>query len=212
MLGHSLPNEIYDLVKSKSKIFIGQEKGKPVILENFTKDCVAMIVSKSNSELNVLSSEERDDMNSKNIVVATVGSSKDYSEVFFPERYFENRPLEGRPFLHGLFDCYTLIRDYYVRNFNIMMPNNMQREWEWWNQGPNLYVENANNYNFFEVNDIQKHDLLVMSLGSPVPNHGAVYLGEGKLLHHVAGRFSTIEELTTFYKTKISVVYRNNTI
>lgn len=212
MLGHSLPNEIYDLVKSKSKIFVGQEKGKPVILENFTKDCVAIIISKSNNELNVLSSEERNDMNSKNIVVVTIGSSKDYSEVFFPERYFENRPLEGRPFLHGLFDCYTLIRDYYVRNFNIMMPNNMQREWEWWNQGPNLYVENANNYNFFEVNDIQKHDLLVMSLGSPVPNHGAVYLGEGKLLHHVAGRFSTIEELTTFYKTKISVVYRNNTI
>jgi cell wall-associated NlpC family hydrolase len=93
-----------------------------------------------------------------------------------------------------------------------MMPNNMQREWEWWNQGPNLYVENANNYGFFEVNDIKKHDLLVMSLGSPVPNHGAVYLGDNKLIHHVAGRFSTVEELSTFYKTKISVVYRNNTI
>lgn len=212
MLGHSLPNEIYDLVKAKGKIFVRQEKGKPVVCEDFDQDSVAIILSKDNSNLTNLSDDERSEMNEKNIIVATIGSTKDYTEVFFPERYFENRPLTGRPFLHGLFDCYTLIRDYYTRNFNLMMPNNMQREWEWWNQGPNLYVENANNYGFFEVNDIKKHDLLVMSLGSPVPNHGAVYLGDGKLIHHVAGRFSTIEELSTFYKTKISVVYRNNTI
>lgn len=212
MLGHSLPNEIYDLVKANKKVFVKQEKGKPLVSENFDGDCVAVILSKENQDLLKLSDDERKEMNDKNIIVTTVGSTKDYSEVFFPERYFENRPLIGRPFLHGLFDCYTLIRDYYVRNFNLMMPNNMQREWEWWNQGPNLYVENANNYNFFEVNDIKKHDLLVMSLGSPVPNHGAVYIGDGKLIHHIAGRFSTIEDLSTFYKTKISVVYRNSTI
>lgn len=212
MLGHSLPNEIYDLVKANKKVFVKQEKGKPAVSEKFSEDCVAIILSKSNDNLFKLSDEERKEMNDKNIIVATVGSTKDYSEVFFPERYFENRPLTGRPFLHGLFDCYTLIRDYYTRNFNLIMPNNMQREWEWWNQGPNLYVENANNYGFFEVNDIKEHDLIVMSLGSPVPNHGAIYLGDGKLIHHIAGRFSTIEELSTFYKTKISVVYRNNTI
>jgi cell wall-associated NlpC family hydrolase len=213
MLGHSLPNELYDLIKTEGKVLIKQEKGKPIVAEEFTEDCVAMIVSKNDNELTFLSDEERKEMNLKNIVFATLGSTKDHSEVFFPERYFENRPLVGRPFLHGLFDCYTLIRDYFIRTFNIVMPNNLQRDWEWWNQGSNLYVENANTYNFYQVSDIEKHDVLIMSMaGSPVPNHGAIYLGDNKVLHHIAGRFSTIEELTALYKSKISVVYRNNKI
>ena len=48
-----------------------------------------------------------------------------------------------------------------------------------------------------------------MKIGSSMPNHGAIYLGEGKILHHLAGRFSTIQDLTLSYKQKIAVIYRN---
>jgi cell wall-associated NlpC family hydrolase len=212
MIGHSLPNEVYDQIKVKGRILIGQEKGKPTVIKTLNDETIAILKFKSDNEIKILLDSERKEMNEGNVIFVTLGSTKDNSEVFFPERYFENRPLVGRPFLHGLFDCYTLVRDYYTRNFNLVMPTNLQRDWEWWNQGPNLYVEHANNYGFENVNDIETHDLLVMSLGSEVPNHGAIYLGENKILHHVAGRFSTIEELSTFYKTKISVVYRNNNI
>lgn len=209
MIGHSLPNEVYEKVKTSVKVFITQDKGKPVISEYLDENTIAILKFKSDDTIKILSDAERALMNLHNVIYVTIGSTKDHSEVFFPERYFENRPLVGRPFLHGLFDCYTLVRDYYTRNFNLVMPTNLQRDWEWWNQGPNLYVEHANNYGFENVNDIEKHDLIVMSLGSEVPNHGAIYIGDNKIMHHVAGRFSTIEELTTFYKSKISVVYRN---
>jgi cell wall-associated NlpC family hydrolase len=51
-----------------------------------------------------------------------------------------------------------------------------------------------------------------MKIGSPVPNHGAIYLGNNKILHHAAGRFSTIQTLTNSYKQKISVIYRNKSL
>ena len=108
-----------------------------------------------------------------------------------------------------MFDCFTLLRDYYKRNFNILLPQNLQRNWEWWTQGENLYTDNAARYEFDAVKDIKKNDILVMKFNSQVPNHGAIYVGDNKILHHMAGKFSTIEELTTSYKFKISTIYRN---
>lgn len=212
MIGHSLPNDTFELVKSKGKIFITQENGKPLVQENLDEYTIAIVKHKENSEVFNISEEERYEMNNLKKIFVTIGDNKDYSEVFFPDRYFENTPLIGRPFLHGLFDCYTLVKDYFKRNFNQILPTNLQRNWEWWNTGSNLYLEHAANYGFEEVHDIKKHDLLVMSLTSPVPNHGAIYLGDNKILHHVAGRFSTIENFGSVYKHKLSVILRNKNI
>ena len=212
MIGHSLPNDTFDIVKDKGKIFISQEKGKPIVQNEVNENTIAILKYKFNSEVFTISEEERTEMNTVKKIFVTVGDSKDYSEVFFPERYFENTPMIGRPFLHGLFDCYTLVKDYFKRNFNLILPTNLQRTWEWWNTGSNLYLEHANSYGFTEAKDIKKHDLLVMSLSSPVPNHGAIYLGDNKIMHHVAGRFSTIEEFGSMYKYKLSVILRNESI
>lgn len=212
MIGHSLPNDTFELVKTNGKIFIAQENGKPLVQENLDEQTIAIVKYKENSEVFNISEEERNEMNNLKKIFVTIGENKDYSEVFFPDRYFENTPLIGRPFLHGLFDCYTLVKDYFKRNFNQVLPTNLQRTWEWWNTGSNLYLEHAANYGFEEVKDIKKHDLLVMSLTSPVPNHGAIYLGDNKILHHVAGRFSTIENFGSIYKHKLSVILRNKNI
>lgn len=212
MIGHSLPNDTFNIVKDKGKVFISQEKGKPIVQHELNIDTIAILKYKINSEVFTISEEEREEMNTLEKIFVTVGDNKDYSEVFFPERYFENTPMIGRPFLHGLFDCYTLVKDYFKRNFNLILPTNLQRTWEWWNTGSNLYLEHANNYEFKETKDIKKHDVLVMSLSSPVPNHGAIYLGDNKIMHHVAGRFSTIEEFSSIYKHKLSVILRNKNI
>lgn len=212
MIGHSLPNDTFDLVKSKGKIFITQESGKPVVQDKLDENTLAIVKYKNNSDVFSIDEEERSEMNATKKIFVTIGDNKDYSDVFFPDRYFENTPLIGRPFLHGLFDCYTLVKDYYKRNFNLILPTNLQRTWEWWNTGSNLYLEHANSYGFEEVADIKKHDLLVMALTSPVPNHGAIYLGDNKILHHVAGRFSTIENFGSVYKHKLSVILRNKDV
>lgn len=208
MLGHNVPDEFFANLEKENKLFLSQKEGK-LILANSTNKAVVLLLKKSNAEVNKLTFEERELLNFIKIPIVTLGTSKNISEIFIPNRYFENADYENRPFLHGLFDCYTLIRDYYKRNFDVYLPTNIQRNWEWWAQGENLYVDNAKDYSFEEVSDIQKHDVLIMKIGSSMPNHGAIYLGEGKILHHLAGRFSTIQDLTLSYKQKIAVIYRN---
>lgn len=211
MFGHNVSDEFFKKLETENKIYLGQSEGKLILSEN-ENNVVAILIKKKDDEVTKLSLEERSEMNLRKKPIVTIGSSKNISEVFIPNGYFENAEYEGRPFLHGLFDCYTLIRDYYKRTFGIYLPTNIQRNWEWWTQGENLYVENAKSFEFEEVTDVKKHDVLIMKIGSPVPNHGAVYLGEGKILHHIAGRFSTIQDLTSAYKHKIAVVYRNKLI
>jgi len=211
MLGHHVSDEVFNLLKTQNKIYLAQHEGK-LAIKKVEEPAVAIVLKKTDDCVSKLELEERTELNNSKILFITVGSSKNISEVFIPNEYFENAKYEGRPFLHGMFDCYTLIRDYYKREFNIFLPTNMQRNWNWWSQGENLYVDNAKYHRFEEVTDIKKHDVLVMKIGSPVPNHGAIYLGNNKILHHAAGRFSTIQTLTNSYKQKISVIYRNKSL
>ena len=211
MLGHNVSDELINIVNIEEKLELSQIEGKLVKKQNDEKT-VAVLIKKDNSKISKLTLEERSEMNHSKVIFVTIGSSKNFSEVFIPNGYFESAEYEGRPFLHGLFDCYTLVRDYYKRNFNIFLPTNIQRDWEWWNKGQNLYLENAKDYSFEEVEDIKKHDVLIMAVNSPVPNHAAIYLGEGKILHHMAGKFSTIQDLKFSLKQKISVIYRNRAL
>jgi hypothetical protein len=211
MLGHHVSDEVFNLLKTQNKIYLAQHEGK-LAIKKVEEPAVAIVLKKTDDCVSKLELEERTELNNSKILFVTVGSSKNISEVFIPNEYFENAKYEGRPFLHGIFDCYTLIRDYYKREFNIFLPTNMQRNWDWWSHGENLYVDNAKYHGFEEVADIKKHDVLVMKIGSPVPNHGAIYLGNNKILHHAAGRFSTIQTLTNSYKQKISVIYRNKSL
>lgn len=113
--------------------------------------------------------------------------------------YFEpcgfSVPYKGRVFYHGVLDCYALVRDWYAREFQIELPN-YHRDWEWWDRGQNLYVENFEANDFFELKEGDEPkvgDLIYMQLGSKVPNHAAVYIGKGLILQHVRDRLSSIE-------------------
>lgn len=207
MLGHNVPDEFIKLLENNPKVYLSQEEGK-IILHKDDLPKIAVLIKKEDKDIHGLSLEERAEINFEKILGVTVGSSKNLSEVFIPDKYFENSLLIGRPFLHGLFDCYTLIRDYYKKEFNVYLPTNMQRNWEWWLQGDNLYLDSAKYYGFEEVRELKIHDVIIMKVASPVPNHGAIYIGDNKILHHMAGRFSTIQKLTSSLKQKISVIYR----
>lgn len=106
-----------------------------------------------------------------------------------PEGYVA--PLVGRKFVHGIHDCYTIIRDWYKQERGVVLPN-FNREDEWWNNGGNLYVENFPRAGFKEVPFApQVGDVILMNIRADVPNHAAVYLGDGIILHHMYGRLST---------------------
>lgn len=101
-------------------------------------------------------------------------------------------PLVGRVFQHGVVDCLSLIQDYYRWELGIEMPD-YHRDDQWWLKGGNMYLDLYRECGFTQVADgsLKTHDVLLMQVAAPVPNHGAVYLGDNIILHHLAGRMSS---------------------
>ena len=109
-------------------------------------------------------------------------------------------PYVGRVFVHGVVACYTLVRDWYAREYGIELRDYDRRD-QWWNHGYNLYLENFAKEGFSEipVADVQPGDLILMNLSSPVPNHAAIYLGDQLVLHHVQQRLSSRDVYGGYY-------------
>mgnify|MGYP003704446663 CR=1 FL=1 len=62
--------------------------------------------------------------------------------------------------------------------------------------GQNLYLDNFGSAGFEALGSVQSEDMevgdvLLMQVASPVPNHAAIYLGDGLILHHLQGRLSS---------------------
>ncbi|ENL7289299.1 NlpC/P60 family protein, partial [Escherichia coli] len=101
--------------------------------------------------------------------------------------------LTGRRFEHGVTDCYTLFRDAY-HLAEIEMPD-FVREDDWWRNGQNLYLDNLEATGLYQVplSAAQPGDVLLCCFGSSVPNHAAIYCGDGELLHHIPEQLSKRE-------------------
>lgn len=100
-------------------------------------------------------------------------------------------PLVGRQWSHGVLDCYSIIRDWYKLECGIELLD-FDRSDGWWERGQNLYLDNFEKAGFVRVaGEPQRGDVILMQANAPVPNHGAIYLGDGQILHHVQGRLST---------------------
>lgn len=215
MFGHDLPTYLYEKVRETKKTYVENHMGKAVIGETLNSATIAVAVYRDNDSLvKTLSDEERLEMNQIKKPFIIFGSNLEMSESFLPDRYTENAPYLNRPFWHGVFDCYTLLRDYYYRVWGIWLPTNINRPFNWWNQGAHLYsTENAGAVNFYKVHKIKKYDAIIFNLGGNAPNHGAVVIDDNNtLLHHLGGRFSCVEPLSATLKQNISTVYRNKTI
>lgn len=99
--------------------------------------------------------------------------------------------LIGREFVHGVQDCYTLVQDFYSSKLGITL-SEYHRDDEWWEKGQDLYLDNYEAEGFYEValKDIQFGDFILMQVESNKVNHAGVYIGDGKILHHLYGRLS----------------------
>lgn len=102
--------------------------------------------------------------------------------------------LIGRQFVWGLTDCFTLIRDYYrdLLSIELATPEGGYQP-NFWKQGK-TYYSRFKEWGFVELTEdqsLQPHDILLMQINSPdEPNHAAVYIGNGQILHHVENRLS----------------------
>jgi cell wall-associated NlpC family hydrolase len=108
--------------------------------------------------------------------------------------------LVGREFRHGVTDCYSLVRDYFRLEKNVLLPD-FPRDWEWWQNGEDLYTENFLATGFTPVQgDPQPGDCFLAQIRSPVPNHAGVYIGDGLVLHHLVNRLSRREPVFPWMK------------
>ena len=117
-------------------------------------------------------------------------------------------PLYGRSFQHGSVDCFTFIRDYYKQELNIDMPDYYRAD-NWWLAGENHYIDRAKDAGFYPVDDLQVNDILLMQVGSQVPNHGAVYVGDNKIAHHQVGRLSSLDIYGGWYSKITAGILRH---
>jgi proteasome lid subunit RPN8/RPN11 len=111
-------------------------------------------------------------------------------------------PYEGRTFRHGPSgtdgkgDCYALIKDWYKGEWGIDLPE-WPRDNEWWKRGRNHYLDLYTASGFVRLPaDVRplRGDLALARIGNlNVPTHGAIYLGDGLILHHLPNRLSTTD-------------------
>lgn len=132
------------------------------------------------------------------------------SSITYPNGF--ELPLVGRKFKHGVIDCYTLVQDYYKKlDINLV---DFFREEEWWLKGKDLYRDNFKEAGFIKVGgsdfkDFNKHDAILMQVGSSVPNHAAVYIDDNIILQHCQGRLSSKDIYSGYWRKATVLVLRH---
>lgn len=139
--------------------------------------------------------------------LCVVGSDLVVSNPYFWGKQEFVPSLIGRRFRHGpsgsdgCGDCYALIRDWYLLERNIALPD-FPRPDGWWASGGNLYADHFSDAGFREIRqeEVKKGDVFLGRILSDVINHGGVYIGDGIILHHLSGRESRREPLGRWIK------------
>lgn len=125
---------------------------------------------------------------------------------FDPEPY--DPPLIGREYVWGIFDCFTLVRDYY-KTLGVVI-NDRPREEDFYSKDFDVIGNNFELEGFVKVDGpLKLHDVVVMQIRSNVPSHLAIYKGDDKILHHVVNRGSGEELYGGLYKKSTRYVLRH---
>lgn len=116
-------------------------------------------------------------------------------------------PVVGREFMHGITDCYSLIRDVYRLGKDELAKQDI--EWPfppielpdyarmdaWWAGDDDFYEVEPPKLGFVEVDmrEVKPGDLFFTSIHSTKLNHAGLLIGGGQILHHLPSRLSRRE-------------------
>jgi len=120
------------------------------------------------------------------------------------------KALEGRKFIYGVYDCYSLVQDYYRRYFDYELPTVTRPRFGWWQTGEiDPFMKGADRSGMVDGNTPEPGDWLLFQLnGAKVPNHTGVYLGNNEFLHHQLMRVSTTSAYDEFYMNATTRILR----
>lgn len=138
-------------------------------------------------------------------------------------------PLINREYIHGVLDCFSIVRDYYSREFGIEI-DNFERVDKWWESASNsdLYIDNFASQGFVQVHDLQRHDVILCRVQpTEYVNHALIYLGddgsltseatekvigEHLVLHHPYMRRSRREIYGNVWQERTAIIVRHKSL
>lgn len=128
----------------------------------------------------------------------------------------EPLPIVGRGFVHGIADCYELVRDLFYSQKGVRLKQ-FPRDWEWWNTELDLFTMGFAQAGFRRISatDLSAGDGILFSVRSPSRkvNHAGVYLGDDVMIHHATthdgyspGNLSRRVSMSRYLPHAVSVV------
>jgi len=118
------------------------------------------------------------------------------------------RALVGKHWDYGRQDCFSLVRDYYqllkIDIPDFPRPENLERT-------ESIFLKYAKSVGFERVlfEDRQRHDVLIMRLGTKNPMHAAIYIGGDRILHQRMNSLSATQPLSSYYRKSVAAVFRH---
>ena len=120
---------------------------------------------------------------------------------FTPKEYKES--LIGRPWIWNVTDCWSLVREYFQAELNIVLKDYKRPN------DPDEFISNPLFEKYFKdcgfveisnINDLKKHDAILMNVCGSGLNHVGVYVGDNEILHHMQGRLSCRQDYTGWFR------------
>lgn len=105
-----------------------------------------------------------------------------------------NAPYLGRHWAYGIYDCYSLLRDYYKREFAIELDDyDREKEFEWTSPEWRMFEKNFQGQGFVDADGpAQRGDMILMQLQAQFANHVGVMIEPNRNIfyQHLMGRLS----------------------
>lgn len=107
----------------------------------------------------------------------------------------------GRPFIHGIYDCTSLVRDWHIVNSEFHT-DIVPRDFEWWKGEENVLVDSMYRFELEQISkeELRPGDIFCLKINSEKINHSGIYLGNNLILHHLWNRLSRREPLAQWFK------------
>ena len=136
----------------------------------------------------------------------------------------EKTPLLGRPYIWGLYDCLSIVLDYYKYEHDIDL-GDFNRPKDWTKHKSPLYEQGLSANGFFRVDSPKDGDVILMQLCGDYASHAGIYLESGKLkcedvgypvtgciIHHEMGRESRRDIYGGYWLEKTVSIWRHKNL
>jgi cell wall-associated NlpC family hydrolase len=134
--------------------------------------------------------------------------------------------LIGRQYVWGIFDCLSIVLDYYKRELGIDLGEFDRPDEDWHKSGTDLYAINLAERGFEKVSmPLKQGDVILMQIRSRLPNHAAIFLENGilstepkhypapmSILHHLQDSASRRDIYGGYWAEKTVSIWRHKNL